>query len=374
MTALDADLGLDGADPRVRARRGRRRPGQPAAGLDRHRRRAARAQRHGLGHQLDLPPGRHRHRDRRPRRRLPAPASPAPRQPRAGRQRAGAARCCRAAHGQLATLLSPAKSGASRARCARRRGRRSITPIASVSPTPSRRSPPIAAMIALVGRGAGVRARARRATSSPASTPASPASEPAGARRAERGQPPRQGAPAGERGLVARTGEHRQARVARVGGIVAERLHSEKPSRACCGTSAGARSCRTGPPRRAGLGRRRTRRSGCAMRRSLGPAARPRWRWPTCAIIVAHTTMNTFYRLLGFLRPYRRGLTTSWVLASRAMVMTVALPVPHRRAPWKRSAGRAHAQHHGSRCATTSATCCCCSRSRSSPRCSCAGG
>jgi ABC-type multidrug transport system fused ATPase/permease subunit len=36
--------------------------------------------------------------------------------------------------------------------------------------------------------------------------------------------------------------------------------------------------------------------------------------------------MNTFYRLLTFLRPYRAGLTTSWVLASVAMVMTVALP------------------------------------------------
>jgi ATP-binding cassette subfamily B protein len=36
--------------------------------------------------------------------------------------------------------------------------------------------------------------------------------------------------------------------------------------------------------------------------------------------------MTTFYRLLGFLRPYRRGLGVSWALASLAMVMTVALP------------------------------------------------
>ncbi|HEY1689284.1 MAG TPA: ABC transporter ATP-binding protein [Solirubrobacteraceae bacterium] len=36
--------------------------------------------------------------------------------------------------------------------------------------------------------------------------------------------------------------------------------------------------------------------------------------------------MTTFRRLLGFLRPYRRGLTVSWALASLAMVMTVALP------------------------------------------------
>jgi ABC-type multidrug transport system fused ATPase/permease subunit len=36
--------------------------------------------------------------------------------------------------------------------------------------------------------------------------------------------------------------------------------------------------------------------------------------------------MTTFYRLLGFLSPYRRGLAISWALASLAMVMTVALP------------------------------------------------
>jgi ABC-type multidrug transport system fused ATPase/permease subunit len=36
--------------------------------------------------------------------------------------------------------------------------------------------------------------------------------------------------------------------------------------------------------------------------------------------------MTTFYRLLGFLRPYKRGMIISWTLASLAMVMTVALP------------------------------------------------
>ena len=36
--------------------------------------------------------------------------------------------------------------------------------------------------------------------------------------------------------------------------------------------------------------------------------------------------MSTFYRLLSFLRPYKRGLAVSWALASVAMVMTVALP------------------------------------------------
>jgi ABC-type multidrug transport system fused ATPase/permease subunit len=36
--------------------------------------------------------------------------------------------------------------------------------------------------------------------------------------------------------------------------------------------------------------------------------------------------MSTFYRLLGFLTPYKRGLSISWTLASLAMVMSVALP------------------------------------------------
>jgi ABC-type multidrug transport system fused ATPase/permease subunit len=36
--------------------------------------------------------------------------------------------------------------------------------------------------------------------------------------------------------------------------------------------------------------------------------------------------MPTFYRLLGFLRPYKRGLIVSWALASGAMVMAVLIP------------------------------------------------
>src|SRR3954454_19525633 len=36
--------------------------------------------------------------------------------------------------------------------------------------------------------------------------------------------------------------------------------------------------------------------------------------------------MATFRRLLGFLRPYRRGVVVSAVLAAAAMVMTVAIP------------------------------------------------
>ncbi len=54
--------------------------------------------------------------------------------------------------------------------------------------------------------------------------------------------------------------------------------------------------------------------------------------------------MATFYRLLGFLRPYKRGLTISWTLASLAMVMTVALPTLAGRAVQAIQDG-AHAAH-----------------------------
>ncbi len=56
--------------------------------------------------------------------------------------------------------------------------------------------------------------------------------------------------------------------------------------------------------------------------------------------------MATFYRLLGFLRPYRRGLTVSWILASLAMVMTVALPLLTGHAVEAINNGAHHAQHH----------------------------
>jgi ATP-binding cassette subfamily B protein len=36
--------------------------------------------------------------------------------------------------------------------------------------------------------------------------------------------------------------------------------------------------------------------------------------------------MATFVRLLGWLRPYRRGVLLSGLLAAVAMVMTVAIP------------------------------------------------
>lgn len=56
--------------------------------------------------------------------------------------------------------------------------------------------------------------------------------------------------------------------------------------------------------------------------------------------------MSTFYRLLGFLRPYKRGLTASWLLASAAMVMTVLLPHLTGLAVEAIRKGGAHAEHH----------------------------
>jgi ABC-type multidrug transport system fused ATPase/permease subunit len=55
--------------------------------------------------------------------------------------------------------------------------------------------------------------------------------------------------------------------------------------------------------------------------------------------------MTTFYRLLGFLRPYRRGMIISWTLASLAMVVTVALPALTGRAVQIIGTGTTH--HHG---------------------------
>ena len=62
--------------------------------------------------------------------------------------------------------------------------------------------------------------------------------------------------------------------------------------------------------------------------------------------------MTTFYRLLGFLRPYKRGMIISWALASLAMVVTVMLPLLTGRAvqiigtgPHHQAAARAGARH-----------------------------
>src|SRR5437660_6911298 len=56
--------------------------------------------------------------------------------------------------------------------------------------------------------------------------------------------------------------------------------------------------------------------------------------------------MSTFYRLLGFLRPYKRGLSVSWALASAAMVMTVALPRLTGRAVDALQTGARHGSKH----------------------------
>jgi ABC-type multidrug transport system fused ATPase/permease subunit len=58
--------------------------------------------------------------------------------------------------------------------------------------------------------------------------------------------------------------------------------------------------------------------------------------------------MTTFYRLLGFLRPYKRGLVISWILASFAMAMTVLLPGLTGAAVEAINQGASHAQHHQS--------------------------
>jgi ABC-type multidrug transport system fused ATPase/permease subunit len=56
--------------------------------------------------------------------------------------------------------------------------------------------------------------------------------------------------------------------------------------------------------------------------------------------------MSTFYRLLGFLRPYKRGLATSLVLAAVAMVMTVLVPLLTGRAVDALQRGAHHAAEH----------------------------
>ena len=68
--------------------------------------------------------------------------------------------------------------------------------------------------------------------------------------------------------------------------------------------------------------------------------------------------MTIFRRLLGFLSPYRRGLATSWGLASVAMVGTVALPALTGRAVEAIKHGAQASQHHQASLQPTSATCC----------------
>ncbi len=64
------------------------------------------------------------------------------------------------------------------------------------------------------------------------------------------------------------------------------------------------------------------------------------------AIIVDYTTMATFYRLLGFLSPYKRGVIVSWILASFAMAMSVLLPILTGHAVETIDTGARHAHDH----------------------------
>jgi ABC-type multidrug transport system fused ATPase/permease subunit len=56
--------------------------------------------------------------------------------------------------------------------------------------------------------------------------------------------------------------------------------------------------------------------------------------------------MAIFYRLLGFLRPYKRGVVVSWILASFAMAMSVALPLLTGEAVETINSGARHARLH----------------------------
>jgi ATP-binding cassette subfamily B protein len=56
--------------------------------------------------------------------------------------------------------------------------------------------------------------------------------------------------------------------------------------------------------------------------------------------------MTTFNRLLGFLRPYKRGLLASWILASLAMVVTVLIPYFTGSAVEAIRHGGSHARRH----------------------------
>ena len=58
--------------------------------------------------------------------------------------------------------------------------------------------------------------------------------------------------------------------------------------------------------------------------------------------------MGTFYRLLGFLRPYRRGVIASAALAACAMVMTVLIPYLTGQAGEAIHTGASHQQHRQS--------------------------
>ena len=96
MHGVSRRLGVDDAAGRLPRRRGRHRHHQPGHRPGGDRRRAGGEIGDGLGDQHDLPPGRDRHRRRRPRRRLPV----------AGRLEAGRAAAARARRGSAKLVAS----------------------------------------------------------------------------------------------------------------------------------------------------------------------------------------------------------------------------------------------------------------------------
>ena len=114
MRGVDAQLGLDGAAARLRRRGHRDRHDQPVDRQRGDRRRRAGARRDGVGHQLDVSPGRHRDRHRGPRRGLPEPGHEPPRSTRSPARRARRRRTRSAA---------PSRRAARRRRSRRRRRR-----------------------------------------------------------------------------------------------------------------------------------------------------------------------------------------------------------------------------------------------------------
>ena len=96
MTTIKCRFGVDRPSPRVHRGWFRHRHGQPGAGLGLDLGGGTTAERHGLGHEQHLPPGRHRHRHRRAWARSSRARSSATRRPRCVRHRLAGSCCIRA--------------------------------------------------------------------------------------------------------------------------------------------------------------------------------------------------------------------------------------------------------------------------------------
>ena len=199
---------------------------------------------------------------RRAGRRLPAQRHP--RHHRRAAWRAGTrARSLSAAHGQLGTLLESGEvTQIAQLPLPGRARRRWITPTAWASPARSRRSPLIAAVIALVGAVlAFVLVRSRDFVSA-GELPGRRRRSPSLMTRRElrprdaRSSPRRDAiGPQGASPRYARAREHRQPRIARISWVRrASARTARTPTRACCAPDAGARTCRTTRSRGPGCG------------------------------------------------------------------------------------------------------------------------